>query len=44
MDNNFVFSDAVGYDMVVAITEKTINDQIKTLASSDVGIIKTESV
>jgi len=43
MENTFVFSDAAGYDMVVAVTEKTINDQIATLASPDVGIIKTES-
>lgn len=33
-----------GYDMVVAITQKSINDQIAHLAKPEVGVIKTEYV
>jgi len=40
--NTDVFSSLFRYDMIVAITEKTINDQLKHLANLDVGVIRTE--
>lgn len=40
MKNSDVFTSS-GYDMVVAVTQKSINDQIKHLANPDIGVIKT---
>jgi hypothetical protein len=44
MKNTDVFSPMFGYDMIVSITEKTINDQLKHLANPDIGVIKTRYI
>lgn len=31
-----------GYDMVVAVTQKSINDQLAHLANPDIGTINTK--
>jgi len=41
MKNTDIFLPSEGYDMVVSVTQKTINDQIAILANPDIGIIKT---
>ncbi|KAJ5676526.1 uncharacterized protein N7477_002159 [Penicillium maclennaniae] len=43
MKVNDVFTSA-GYDMVVAVTQKSINDQLNHLANPDIGTIKTTLV
>ena len=43
MDNTQVFT-TFGYDMVVAVTQKSINEQLKHLAGPDVRTIKTTYV
>ncbi|KAH8649747.1 hypothetical protein BGZ60DRAFT_534627 [Tricladium varicosporioides] len=43
MDNINIFT-TFGYDMVVAITQQSINQQIKHLANPDVGTIKTSLI
>ncbi|KAK3672969.1 hypothetical protein LTR78_007079 [Recurvomyces mirabilis] len=44
MKNTDIFSPNEGYDMVVSVTQKTINDQIAILANPDIGIIKTSLI
>jgi hypothetical protein len=41
MKNSDIFLPTFGYDMVVSITQDTINKQLAHLASKDIGVIKT---
>ena len=41
MKNTDIFTSG-GYDMVVAVTQKSINDQIAHLANPDIGTINTK--
>lgn len=44
MKNTDIFNPSEGYDMVVAITQKTINDQFIHLSRLDPPVIKTRYV
>ncbi|KAI1802876.1 hypothetical protein F4811DRAFT_572527 [Daldinia bambusicola] len=43
MKNSDVFTSS-GYDMVVSVTQKSVNDQLIHLAHPDIGIIKTSFI
>ncbi|KAK5451905.1 hypothetical protein LTS15_007628 [Exophiala xenobiotica] len=43
MKNNDIFT-AEGYDMVVCITQQSINDQLAHMANPDIGSIKTDFI
>ncbi|KAK6949364.1 hypothetical protein Daesc_009439 [Daldinia eschscholtzii] len=43
MKNSDVFTSS-GYDMVVSVTQKSVNDQIIHLANPDIGTIKTSFI